>query len=93
MAMVMSSQKTALGFTAALMGSLHLMLASLSTPITGLLLPISLTYWFIFLLIAGVVSLGLTIWSGRLSAETFRAEPESLQPEPGLEILKPQSES
>lgn len=88
MALVMSSQKSALGFTAALMGSLHLMLSSLSTPITGVLLPISLTGWFVFLLMAAGISLGLTIWSGRVARDGFQTQsvaPESpapLQAEP-----------
>lgn len=59
MSLVMGSQKKALGFTAALMGSLHLMLSSLSTPISGYLLPISETYWFVFLLFSGLLSLAL----------------------------------
>lgn len=84
MALVMSSQKSALGFTAALMGSLHLMLSSLSTPISGVLLPRSLTGWFVFLLAAGGMSLWLTVWSGRVGVvEGFQmenGEAESKQP-------------
>lgn len=59
--MSMSSQKIALGFTAALMGALHLMLSSLSTPISGYLLPISKEYWFIFLLVSACGTLWLAI--------------------------------
>ena len=98
MALVMSSQKSALGFTAALMGSLHLMLSSLSTPVTGVLLPLSLTYWFVFLLMAAGISLGLTIWAGRLTAEELRSkpkqvQPEPVQPEPAFSDFQPQNES
>lgn len=57
--LTMASQKSALGFTAALMGSLHLMLSSLSTPISGTLLPISTSYWFAFLLLAALGTLVL----------------------------------
>lgn len=66
-ALIMSSQKKALGSTAALMGAMHLILSSLATPITGYLLPISLSGWFIFLIIVGLLSLGLTIMAGRLA--------------------------
>lgn len=59
--LTMSSQKTALGFTAALMGAMHLVLSSLSTPISGLLLPISPTYWFIFLIISASVGLIIAV--------------------------------
>ncbi|MDL2307380.1 multidrug effflux MFS transporter [Desulfovibrio sp. OttesenSCG-928-C06] len=59
--LTMSSQKTALGFTAALMGALHLMLSSLSTPISGVLLPINPAYWFIFLIISACVSMGIAV--------------------------------
>ena len=55
--LTMASQNTALGFTAALMGALHLTLSSLSTPISGFLLPISKEYWFIFLLFSACVTL------------------------------------
>lgn len=59
--LTMSSQKQALGFTAALMGALQLMLPSASTPISGYLLPISPVCWFLFLIAAGGVSLALII--------------------------------
>lgn len=55
--LTMASQQSALGFTAALMGSLHLMISSLSTPISGILLPISPLLWFAFLLLSGVITL------------------------------------
>ena len=94
MALVMSSQKSALGFTAALMGSLHLMLSALSTPVTGVLLPLSLTWWFVFLLTAAGVSLGLTLWSSRLasagSSKQARPETKSARAEPALQDLQPQ---
>lgn len=57
----MASQKTALGFTAALMGALHLVLSSLSTPISGALLPRSLSGWFVFLLLSAGVTLILAL--------------------------------
>lgn len=70
----MESQKTALGFTAALMGSMHLMLSSLSTPISGYLLPLGKEYWFIFLLVSGAGTFMLAAiarsWLHRKGTET-----------------------
>ena len=62
--MTMSSQKTAFGFTAALMGAIHLMFGSLSTPVSGVLLPVNITHWFIFLIATAV----LIILSTRIAA-------------------------
>lgn len=59
--LAMASQTEALGFTAALMGALHLMLSSLSTPISGFLLPLSLSAWFVFLLASACLTLFLAI--------------------------------
>lgn len=59
--LTMTSQKTALGFTAALMGALQLMLSSLSTPVSGVLLPLSPTYWFIFLIVSACASLAIAV--------------------------------
>lgn len=59
--LTMASQKTALGFTAALMGALHLILSSAATPITGVLLPMNKEYWFIFLFAAACVTLAITL--------------------------------
>lgn len=63
--LTMDSQKKALGFTAALMGAMHLMLSSLSTPISGFLLPLSTSYWFIFLLVTTIVISWITFVTGR----------------------------
>lgn len=57
--LTMGSQTSALGFTAALMGAAHLALSSLSTPISGFLLPRSVSAWFVFLLVAGLLTLAL----------------------------------
>lgn len=65
MAIVMNSQKSAIGFTAALMGSFHLTLSALSTPISGWLLPMSINSWFIFLMTASIVSLLLVIFMSK----------------------------
>lgn len=62
--LAMSSQETALGSTAALMGALHLVLSSLSTPISGILLRISPSYWFSFLILAATVSMGIAMMTG-----------------------------
>lgn len=59
--LTMASQKTALGFTAALMGCLHLSLASLSTPISGYLMPLGTGYWFIFLIASAALTLAITL--------------------------------
>lgn len=61
LALTMASQKTALGFTSALMGCMHLVLSSLSTPISGYLLPKGKDYWFAFLLVSALVTLALTL--------------------------------
>ena len=59
--LTMGSQDKAMGFTAALMGCLHLVLSSMATPVSGVLLPMGAGYWFIFLLAAGGVTLGITL--------------------------------
>lgn len=65
-AMVMSSQKSALGFTAALMGAMHLMLSSLSTPVSGFLLPISKDWWLVFLLVSAFGALLIALAARRV---------------------------
>lgn len=59
--LTMSSQTKALGFTAALMGALQMVISSGATPIAGHLLPLNPLYWFIFLIASGIISLGLII--------------------------------
>lgn len=66
-ALSMASQKKALGSTAALMGAMHLMLSSLSTPVSGLLLPMGMTWWFAFLLVSIVATFGLALMLRRKS--------------------------
>lgn len=68
--MTMGSQNKAMGSTAALMGCLHLVLASFATPISGMLLPIGAGYWFAFLLAAGGVTLLLT-FATKVDARTL----------------------
>lgn len=59
--LTMASQKTALGYTAALMGAMHLVLSSMSTPISGVLLPVSMPGWFAFLLVSAIGSFMLAM--------------------------------
>ena len=63
--MTMASRKTALGSTAALMGAVHLAIASLSTPVSGYLLPKSGHYWFLLLFLSGLAALGITLAARR----------------------------
>ncbi|MDL2272229.1 multidrug effflux MFS transporter [Desulfovibrio sp. OttesenSCG-928-I05] len=67
--LTMASQSSALGFTAALMGSLHLMLSSLSTPLSGYLLPLGTTHWFIFLLLSALGALCIALAARRYAVE------------------------
>lgn len=57
----MSSQKKALGATAALLGSLQLLLPAIVTLIAGYLVEISNFYWFILLLVLSIFSLYITL--------------------------------
>lgn len=59
--LTMESQKTALGFTAALMGALQLVIPSAATPVSGYLLPLSPLYWFLFLTASSAISFMLII--------------------------------
>lgn len=59
--LTMGSQNKAMGFTAALMGCLHLVLSSFATPISGILLPKGGEYWFVFLLASGLVTLAIAL--------------------------------
>ena len=70
--LTMSSQKTALGFTAALMGAMRLVLSSLATPISGVLLPISPTYWFIFLVFASCLCMGMSMAAAGTSRQAHQ---------------------
>ena len=56
----MSSQKKALGATAALLGSLQLLLPAIVTLIAGYLVEISNFYWFVLLLVLSIFSLYIT---------------------------------
>ena len=57
----MSSQKKALGATAALLGSLQLLLPAIVTLIAGYLVEISNFYWFVLLLVLSIFSLYITL--------------------------------
>lgn len=57
----MSSQKKALGATAALLGSLQLLLPAIVTLIAGYLVEISNFYWFVLLFILSIFSLYITL--------------------------------
>lgn len=66
----MASQRSALGSTAALMGAMHLVLSSLSTPISGILLPKSAVYWFVFLFVASLMTMVLALLTRRALRRT-----------------------
>ncbi len=57
----MSSQKKALGATAALLGSLQLLLPAIVTLIAGYLVEISNFYWFVLLFVLSIFSLYITL--------------------------------
>ncbi|MFC4429437.1 MFS transporter [Citricoccus alkalitolerans] len=57
MALAMSSRRTALGSTAALLGAFQMVIASMSTPIVGSIVQAGAAPWLIFLLGSGVVAL------------------------------------
>ena len=59
-AIAMSSQKTALGSTAALLGSMKLIMASLSTPIAGIFAEIGTLCWLVFLMCSALSAFVLT---------------------------------
>lgn len=70
MAMAMSSQETALGFTAALLGALQLVLPAAATPLAGALAEHSAVSWLGFQAAFGIVILWLTIASTRRLPKT-----------------------
>ena len=57
----MSSQKTSLGSTAALLGSLQLLLPATSTLVAGYLVEVSIFYWLGFLFILSILSFVFTM--------------------------------
>ena len=57
----MSSQKTSLGSTAALLGSLQLLLPATSTLVAGYLVETSIFYWLGFLFILSILSFIFTM--------------------------------
>ena len=57
----MSSQKTSLGSTAALLGSLQLLLPGTATLVAGYIVEINFIYWLIFLIILSVLAFFLTL--------------------------------
>lgn len=70
MAMAMSSQDTALGFTAALLGALQLVIPAAATPLAGALAEHSAFAWLGFQASFGIVILCLTIASTRRLPKT-----------------------
>lgn len=63
MALAMSSQKTALGSTAAVLGAMQLMIASFATPLSGYLSEQGAVHWFVLLCMIGGVLLLLTLYT------------------------------
>lgn len=73
MAMAMSSQETALGFTAALLGALQLVIPAAATPLAGALAEHSAIAWLSFQALFSIVILCLTIASTRRLPKTATA--------------------
>lgn len=63
MALAMSSQKTALGSTAALLGALQLMISSFATPLSGYVAEFGTMHWTLLLCMIGVILLALTLFT------------------------------
>jgi DHA1 family bicyclomycin/chloramphenicol resistance-like MFS transporter len=67
MALAMSSQHTALGSTAALLGAFQMIIASLSTPIVGSIVEFGAAPWLSFLLGAATVAVVIVTLSAKRS--------------------------
>ncbi|WP_410529516.1 multidrug effflux MFS transporter (plasmid) [Serratia sp. AXJ-M] len=65
MSMTMSTQKTALGSAAAVLGALQLVLSAAATPVAGFLSERGSAYWLGFLVLFGIVVVLLTVMSIR----------------------------
>ena len=65
MSMTMSTQKTALGSAAAVLGALQLILSAAATPLAGFLSELGGGYWLGFLVLFGVMVVFLTVLSIR----------------------------
>lgn len=63
MSMTMSTQKTALGSAAALLGALQLVLSAVATPIAGYLSAYGSAHWLSFLVLSAFVVVVLTLLS------------------------------
>lgn len=63
MALAMSSQKKALGSTAAVLGAMQLMIASFATPLAGYISELGAMHWLLLLCIIGVVLIALTLFT------------------------------
>lgn len=59
MALAMSSQRTSLGSTAALLGAFQLIISSAATPLVGMIVPAGSTAWLIFLGAGAVVAVAI----------------------------------
>ncbi|MFI7496110.1 multidrug effflux MFS transporter [Kocuria sp. M4R2S49] len=70
MALVMGSQHTALGATAALLGAFQLMISSIATPLAGAQAEAGPLPWLVFLLVSSLVSAGLVALATRGPAAT-----------------------
>ncbi len=77
MSNAMSSQETALGFTAALLGALQLVIPALATPLAGALAEKHTLAWLGFQALFSLVILWLTIISAR-HTRVFHQQPPSL---------------
>ncbi|MDQ8954289.1 multidrug effflux MFS transporter [Acinetobacter rudis] len=63
MALAMSSQKTALGSTAAVLGAMQLMIASFATPLAGYISELGAMHWLLLLCIIGIILIALTLFT------------------------------
>lgn len=72
MSLAMSSQQTALGSTAALLGAFHLVFASAATPIAGMFAEQSPLNWLLFLAFIGLVALFITVVSASRAPNDIR---------------------
>jgi DHA1 family bicyclomycin/chloramphenicol resistance-like MFS transporter len=81
-AIAMSSQKTALGSTAALVGSLKLMMAALSTPFAAWFAEKGTFAWLVFLVLAALSTVGFAVagllWSRSEADSDSAAEDEGM---------------
>lgn len=63
MALAMSSQKTALGSTAAVLGAMQLMISSFATPLAGYISEVGAMHWLLLLCMIGIILIALTLFT------------------------------